>query len=119
MRRPLLLILCLVLAAPSLAAAPSKLLLVAHDLEDHPLSSFRFTYAGVESRPTNQAGATELDLPAGHETGRAIRILLLSGPKRAGDWFLVNPQVNIPSPGSSADAVLMRRSAFRQLAAEA
>src|SRR3982750_2154599 len=105
MKRPLLLLLILglVLTAVPLAAAAGKLLLVAHDLEDRPLSGLRFTYAGVESRPTSPAGAPELDLPPGHETGRQIKILLL--PKRAEDWFLVNSEVNVPSPSSAANVV--------------
>lgn len=39
--------------------------------------------------------------------------------KRAEEWFLVNPQVNIPTGTAPAEVVLMRRSAFRQIAAEA
>jgi tetratricopeptide (TPR) repeat protein len=117
MKRLLWLLLALLLTAAPLAAA-GKILLVAHDLEDHPLPGLQFTYAGFESRATNAAGSTELDLPAGYEAGRQIKILLLAS-KKAEDWFLVNPQVNIPDPSNPADVVLMRRRAFRQVAAEA
>jgi hypothetical protein len=48
------------LAAP--AATP--ILLVVRDPENKPLPGFRFAYGGVESQPTNKAGATALDLPS-------------------------------------------------------
>src|SRR5712692_7817736 len=91
MRRQFLVSLGLLLvAAPLAAAAGTRMLLVAHDLEDHPLSGFRFAYEGVESEATNRTGATELDLPAEHRPGETIRIfLLVTGPKRPEDWFLV------------------------------
>jgi tetratricopeptide (TPR) repeat protein len=118
MRRQLLLILVLFLMA-AIPVAGMQILLVARDTEDHPLSGFRFAYGGVESQATNQAGATELDLPPDHRTGQQIKIHLVFGAKRSEDWFLVNPQVNIPSGSTSAEVVLMRRSTLRQIAAEA
>jgi tetratricopeptide (TPR) repeat protein len=101
------------------SAGRSRILIVARDLEDQPLSGFRFAYGGVESKSTNKVGATELDLPPDHRTGQQIKIRLSPGSKRAKEWFLVNPQVNIPSESGSAEVVLMRRSGFRQVAAEA
>jgi tetratricopeptide (TPR) repeat protein len=117
-RRPPAILCLALLAATALAAAAGKILLVARDLEDHPLPGLRFAYGGVESRPTNPAGATELDLPAEPHPGQPIKILLLPSAKAGEDWFLVNPQVNIPTAASSAEVVLMRRRTFRQLAAE-
>lgn len=122
MRRRLLGLLALVfMAVPlPLAAAGTRILLVARDHEDHPLSGFRFAYQGIESLPTSQAGATELDLPPEHRPGQQIKIyLLVPASKRVEEWFLVNPQVNIPSGSTPAEVVLMRRSVFRQIAAEA
>ncbi len=121
MRRRLLGFLVLLLAAvPLPAAAGTRILLVARDHEDHPLSGFRFAYQGIESLPTSPAGATELDLPPEHRPGQQIKIfLLVPSSKRAEEWFLVNPQVNIPTGTAPAEVVLMRRSGFRQIAAEA
>ncbi len=106
----------LLLAALPLSAAVPKILLVARDLEEKPLSGLRFAYAGVESQRTTSAGATELNLPPQHQEGRQIKIQLLPGAKKADDWFLVNPQINIPSGSAPAELVLMRRSVFRKLA---
>jgi tetratricopeptide (TPR) repeat protein len=117
-RLPAILFLAL-LAATTLAAAAGKTLLVARDLEDHPLPGLRFAYGGVESGPTNSAGATELALPPERHPGQQIKIHLLPNAKAAEDWFLVNPRVTIPIAARSAKLVLMRRRAFRQLAAEA
>jgi hypothetical protein len=82
------------------------------------LPGLRFTYAGSESKATTNAGATELDLPADIPPGQAVRLFLVPG-KHNDDWFLVNPQINVPLTTSPADVVLMRRSAFRQIAAAA
>src|SRR5262245_44211953 len=122
MRQRLLGLLALLLTVVPLpaTAAGTHILLVARDHEDHPLSDFRFAYQGVETLPTNRSGATELDLPAEHRPGQPIKIyLLVPSSKRAEEWFLVNPQVNVPSSTAPAEVVLMRRSAFRQIAAEA
>jgi tetratricopeptide (TPR) repeat protein len=118
-RRPLAILCLALLAATTLAAAAGKILLVARDLDRRPLPGLRFAYGGVESRPTNRTGATELDLPAGPHPGEPIEILVVPSTNAAEDWFLVNPQVNIPTAATSAAVVLMRRSAFRQVAAEA
>lgn len=65
MKRHLLAILGLVLSATALAAAGGKsILLVARDLEGRPLAGLRFTYAGIESGKTNQAGSIEFAVPA-------------------------------------------------------
>ena len=109
----------LLVVSISVAATGSRILLIARDLEDHPLSGFHFSYAGVESQATNRAGATELDLPPEQTPGQQIKILLVHHSKHTEDWFLINPQVNIPAGSGSAEVVLMRRSAFRQIAAEA
>jgi tetratricopeptide (TPR) repeat protein len=106
-------------ASAELAAAGTQVLLVARDLEDHPLAGFRFSYGGAVSRATNPAGATRLDLPPGIGPGQQIKILLVQSSKKTEDWFLVNPQVNIPAGSVSAELVLMRRRDFRQIAAEA
>src|SRR5258706_6178473 len=120
MRRQNLFILGLLLTATTLAAAAgTRILLVARDLQEHPLSGFRFAFEGVASKVTARPGATELDLPPERQPGQSIKILLLPGPKQSEEWFLVNPQVNIPTGSSSAEVVLMRRSVFRQVAAEA
>lgn len=110
--------LALLLIAATLQADGPRIHLVARDLEGRPASGLRFMYERVKSRPTSRAGATELDLPADHRSGQQIKILLVPSPQ-AEDWFPVNPRVNIPDRGNSATVVLMRRSAFRQLAAEA
>ena len=62
---------------------------------------------------------TELDLPPGSGPGQQIKILLVHHSKKTEDWFLVNSQVNIPTDSNSAEVILMRRSTFRQIAAEA
>jgi tetratricopeptide (TPR) repeat protein len=122
MRRQLLAVLmifgCVQAATPPAAAAGKVVLLVAQDLEDQPLSGLRFSYLGAESAATSKGGTTELAVPADLQAGQTIKILLLAGSKRTEDWFLVNPQVNVPSASSAADVVLMRRSAFRKLGAE-
>jgi tetratricopeptide (TPR) repeat protein len=119
-RLVLLMILGLLLPAEALPAATrARILLVARDLDDHPLAGLRFAYAGVKSQPTNQAGATELDLPPKHPPGQQIKLQLLAGPKQADEWFLVAPQINIPITTVPAELVLMRRSVFRQIAAAA
>lgn len=113
-------LLSLLLTLPMLAApAVTRILLVARDLEDHPLPGFRFACGGFESQSTNKAGATELDLPQEHQSGQQIKILLAPGSKRTEEWFLVNPLVNVPTGSGSAELVLMRRRDFRQIAAEA
>ncbi|MBW8878213.1 MAG: tetratricopeptide repeat protein [Acidobacteria bacterium] len=110
----------LLLTAATLAAAGgTRILLIARDHEDHPLPGVRFAFEGIESKATNQAGATELDLPTEHQPGQPIKLLLLPSSKRSEEWFLVNSQVNIPNGASSAEVVLMQRSVFRQVAAEA
>ncbi|HEV7507408.1 MAG TPA: hypothetical protein VGS07_21160 [Thermoanaerobaculia bacterium] len=63
MRRQILAILGLLLTATLAAANGTRILLVARDLKDHPLSGLRFSYEEVKSRATNRIGATELDLP--------------------------------------------------------
>ena len=119
MRRQIILILGSLLTIGTLSAeGGTRLILVAHDLENHPLSGFRFAYSGggATSPPTNAAGATEVDLPPSLHPGDTIKILLLPDSKRTQDWFLVNSDVNIPTETHSAELVLMRRSVFRQIA---
>ena len=101
------------------AAAGAQVLLIARDLKNHPLPGIRFSYDEVKSRPTNQDGATELDLPPDQPAGRQIKLSLVSGFRRADEWFLVSPEINVPNDGGSAAVVLMRRSEFRQFAADA
>ena len=120
MRRLVPALLVFLLTASMLfAAAGIRMSLVARDLEDHPLSGFRFTYGGVTSDATSQAGTTELNLPPGQGPGQQIKLFLVPHSKKLEDWFLVNPQVNIPSNSGFAELILMRRSTFRQIAAEA
>jgi tetratricopeptide (TPR) repeat protein len=120
MRQKVLGYFAMLLTFSALAAAGEPILLVARDLDEHLLSGFRFAYGGVESPVTNRAGATELALPHEHQPGQQIKILLLVPDSRQSEeWFLVNSQVNIPTDSAPAEVVLMRRSVFRQLAAEA
>src|SRR5881394_605847 len=114
-----MILLSLLLTPPMPAAsAATRILLVARDLEDKPLPGFRFAYGGVESPPTNKAGATQLELPPDHRPGQPIKILLVPASKQTEKWFLVNTQVNIPTGSSSAEMVLMLRSKFRKIASE-
>src|SRR6185369_2726387 len=101
------------------AAAGPKILLIARDNEKHLLSGFIFAYQGVESTKTNRAGAAKLLLPPEHPPGRRIEIQLSVSPKKADEWILVNPQINIPDPAGSAEVVLIKKSTFRQIAAAA
>lgn len=96
-----------------------RMLLVARDAKEHPLGGFRFAYQSFKSLPTSDTGATELELPPKHRPGKQITILLASAPSQEEDWFLINPLVNVPEISGSADVVLMQRSEFRALAAEA
>ncbi|HEV7669416.1 MAG TPA: hypothetical protein VGS22_12905 [Thermoanaerobaculia bacterium] len=116
MRRHVAVAFGLLLAALPLLAAVPKIQLVARDLEEKPLPGFRFAYAGLESLSTTRTGATEIVLPPGHQEGQPIKIQLLPSAKKSDDWFLVNPQINIPSGSAPAELVLMRRGAFRKLA---
>src|SRR6185436_7373762 len=50
-------------------------------------------------------------------SGQQIKIVLVDSPQ-AQDWFLINPQVNVPAGNDPATVVLMRRSVFRKVAAE-
>lgn len=86
------------------AATAARILLVARDLDEHPLAGLRFAFAGVASQPTSQAGATELDLPPDHPAGQQIKIQLLPGTKQADDWFLVAPQINVPKAAAATAA---------------
>src|SRR4051794_20229471 len=108
------------LLAAALAAAPGEqILLKARDLAGNPLPGLRFSFDQVKSKRTNPSGITELDLPPKRPPGQQIKINLELGSRRPEDWFLVNPQINIPINADPAEVVLMRRSAFRQIAAEA
>ena len=119
MRRELVAVIFTLSIATNLMASPgSRILLIARDLENHPLSGFHFSYSGVESHATTGAGATELDLPPGQGPGQQIKILLVLRSEQTEDWFLVNPQVKVPTGSNAAEVVLMRRSTFRQIAAE-
>ncbi len=104
-------------ATTLLAGTGSQILLEARDLKNQPLAGIRFSYQGVKSARTNGKGVTELDLPPKQQTGQKIKIQLAQGSTRADEWFLVNPEVNIPTESTSAAVVLMRRSEFRQIAA--
>ena len=110
----------LLTAAALYAAVGSQIVLVARDLDENLLSGFRFSYMGVESRVT-ETGTTQLDLPhEGHSPGRQIKIhLVLTAKQAEEEWFLVDPQINIPTGTDPAEVVLIRRSTFRQMAAEA
>ena len=120
MRRKVLGSLAFLLTAATLAfaAAAPQMVLVARDLEEHPLAGLRFAYEGFESHPTNRVGATELALPQDHRPGQQIKILLVPGSKSAKKWFLINPQINVASGSASAEVVLMLRGDFRKLASE-
>ena len=122
MRRRLLGLLFLLLSAVpfTASAAGTQILLVARDHEDRLLSGFRFMYQGIESKPTNQAGVTELDLPPEHRPGQQIKLhLVVPTSKQSEEWFLVDPMVNLPAPHAQAEVVLMRRNAFRQFTEKA
>jgi tetratricopeptide (TPR) repeat protein len=112
-------VLGLVLVAKAIPAVAVKpILLKARDLEDRPLPGLSFAADAIVSRPTNRAGATELNLSSDQRVGQQIKLQLVTDSKRAQGWLLVNPQVNIPSASEPAEVVLMRRSSFRQIAAE-
>lgn len=100
------------------AAAGTRILLMARDLEERPLPKLRFAWRGKESLPTTRTGATELDLIAQLSPGQQIKISLVAGSTQSEGWFLINSQVNIPSGTDPAEVVLMLRSAFRLMAAE-
>lgn len=119
MRGIVLGLLGLLLAVVPTASAGTRIMLVARDLEERPLPGLRFAHQGNESLPTNRTGATALNLKGKHPPGEQIKVTLVSGPKQADEWFLVDPLVNIPGPNAQAEVVLMRRSGFRQIAAEA
>ncbi|HVR95103.1 MAG TPA: tetratricopeptide repeat protein [Thermoanaerobaculia bacterium] len=119
MRRLALGAICLFLAAALAAAPGEQILLKARDLAGNPLPGLRFSFDQVKSRKTNPSGITELDLPPQRPPGQQIKINLVSSSKRSEDWFLVNPQINIPTDTDPAEVVLMRRREFRQLAEDA
>ena len=116
-RLSLLVVLGLVLMSTSLTAS-EKIVLVARDFDNRPISGLQFAYEGHVSRATNRAGGTELDLPPGLPIGRQIEILLVPSSEPTQEWFLVNYQVNVPGALESASVVLMRRSKFRMIATE-
>jgi tetratricopeptide (TPR) repeat protein len=120
MRRPFLGVLGMLLTAAALVAANgTRILLVARDLENRPLSGIRFAYAGVESQETSKTGATELDLASEMRAGQQIKVQILAPAfGKADEWMLVNDQVNVPMGSAPAEVVLMRRSTFRQIADE-
>lgn len=120
MNRTMFWMVVLLLTAATLPAAPGqKILLEARDLKGKPVPGLRFSYEQVKSRRTTQNGVTELDLPARTETGQKIEIQIDPSSQRTEEWLLINNQVNIPNDTNSAIVKLMRRSEFRQLAAEA
>jgi len=110
--------LLLLTTALPVSAGP-KILLIARDNDKHLLTGFIFAYQGVQSTKTNHTGAAEIILPPEHPPGRRIEIYLVASPKREEEWFLVNPQINIPDPGGAAEVVLMKRDVLRQVAAAA
>src|SRR4029077_20577670 len=108
----------LLMASIPLAATGNRMHLVARDLEENLLPGFYFSAGGGESQATNSDGETDLNLPPGKGPGQEIKLHLVHHSKKTKDWFLVNSQVNIPASSSAAEVVLMRRSMFRQIAAE-
>ena len=114
-------VLLLLAAAPLPAAAGTNSHLVARDLEGQPLSGICFTDGVFLSKPTIATGTTEVDLPSGHLVGQRIEIL--QAPCATGSvaqtWLLLSTQINIPADSDSAAVMLMRRSAFRKMAADA
>src|SRR5215813_14164887 len=120
MRRRLIGLLALLLILPlPAAAAGTHIQLIANDLEGKPLPGLRFACQGQESPATTRTGTTEFDLKAQQPPGQPLEIGLVAGAKQADEWFLVNTQVQIPAGAFPVKVVLMRRSAFRQIAAEA
>lgn len=97
------------------ASLAARMLVIAQDLEHHPLSGVRFSCESFVSDPTNAGGATWIDLPQGYSPGNSIQVLLLASR----EWFLINSQVNVPDRDHSAALVLVPRSMARTLFAEA
>jgi hypothetical protein len=117
MRRNALAALLLVLAAATLAAeAPARIRLEAHDVEGHPLAGLRFAVGPTAWPPTDSQGVAEIALPANLHAGQQIKVSLQSSPNPLDEWFLVNPNVNVPNSADAVALVLMRRSDFRRLA---
>ncbi len=111
--------LSLLLTLPILApAGAARILLVARDLDNHPLSGFRFTYGGVESqRPLRPAPLISTCRPT---TSLASRSSFSCSPdlRRTRNGFSLILKSIFRRALCSAEVVLMRRSAFRQIAAE-
>jgi tetratricopeptide (TPR) repeat protein len=108
-------------AAPSTMEASGQILLVARDREGHPLSGICFAHQGTVSRPTTRKGKTVLDLARGHHLGEQVEIqqASCSPSKPAEEWILLATEINIPGPTDEVVVVLMRRSVYRKIAAEA
>lgn len=99
--------------------------IVAHDSEHNPVPGVIFTSAGIDSLPTNAAGATQLDLPAGHESGRQIDIDLVNPPATnltttvpGKNWILVTHTISVPSSKGVVEVVLVSRSSLHQIATQ-
>ncbi len=108
----------LLLAAPTLAAGQTELSIKALDPGGKVLAGIRFSFNGVESLPTTDAGVTGLVVPelAG---GEAVKLDL---PRSLSEeWFLVDSTVHAPAGPKEgpAEVVLMRRAEFRALAGNA
>jgi tetratricopeptide (TPR) repeat protein len=89
--------------------------LVARDTADRPVENLRFSYLDEVSLPTSKVGWTTLVLPPESRPGDVVKIRLVGSHD---DWLLLNPQINIPSPAASAEAVLVPPSQVLLIAAE-
>ncbi|HRC88232.1 MAG TPA: tetratricopeptide repeat protein, partial [Thermoanaerobaculia bacterium] len=112
------LLVLLALAAAASAEEVSQVQLFARDLHQQPVRGVRFSLNEVRSGRTTRKGEARLDVPASSRTGQQVKIQLVPDWGSQGDWFLVNPQVNLAELEGQVELVLMRRSEFRRLAAE-
>lgn len=94
---------------------------IALDPAGVAVADIRFTYQGVETAPTTDAGMTEVRVPLG--AGRTIpagSAIELSLPGSVGaTWFLIDDTVHVPGPGAPpAEVVVMKRADMLRLAGD-
>ena len=108
---------CLV-ASTVIAAEQTEVSIKALDPHGKVLPGIRFTFAGVQSLPTDKTGVTDLQVPP-LDAGESIKVDLPSSLSE--EWFLVDSMVHAPAglAEGPVEVVLMRRADLRVLAGEA